>query len=60
MMNSTINLLCVWFSLWMLDARGQQATLVADIWPGIESSSPTSLNVLNDKLFFWATNGTSG
>lgn len=43
--------------LWVSDGTEAGTTLVADIWPGVGSSSPQSFECLNGKVYFSAIDG---
>jgi ELWxxDGT repeat protein len=46
--------------LWAYDATANEATLVADVRPGLGSSNPSSFAVYGGRLFFNANDGTHG
>jgi ELWxxDGT repeat protein len=46
--------------LWKSDGTRSGTGLVADIWPGPDSSSPQMLTAVGDKLFFIASEPSSG
>jgi ELWxxDGT repeat protein len=46
--------------LWAYDASTDESSLVVDIRPGIDGSTPSSLTVYDDRLFFAAYDGSTG
>lgn len=46
--------------LWRSDGTAAGTTLVKDIWPGLDPSSPTQLTLLGGSLYLWADDGVHG